>query len=317
QQLKIVNLKTQIAERRGQMENITSPVRKRLLQEAENDASRREADLPQPIGRWAFDESANDLVAAADSELRSGAHIKNGTLIVSGGGHVVTQPLQHTLKAKTLEAWVQLDNLNQRGGGVMTIQTPNGVMFDSIVFGERDPKQWMAGSNGFARTQPFNGPQEQEATEQPVHVAIAYHPDGRIVGYRNGLPYGQSYKSNGPFEFKAGEAVVSFGIRHLPAGGNRMLAGRIIRAQIYDCALSAEEIAATSGVAPAFIPENRVLSALSSDDRAAVQGLSLSAKTLEAELRTLGPVPQTVNDAVLWSELAQALFTFKEFIYVR
>ncbi|MCP4786726.1 MAG: DUF1553 domain-containing protein [Fuerstiella sp.] len=317
QQRKLANLKTQIAERRGRIENITSPVRKQLLQEAKNDASRREADLPQPIGRWEFDESANDLVGAAESELRSGAHIQDGALIVSSGGHVVTRPLQQTLKAKTLEAWVQLDSLNQRGGGVITVQTRNGVMFDSIVFGERDPKQWLAGSNGFARTQAFNGPREQEATEQPVHVAIAYHPDGRIVGYRNGLPYGKPYKSSGPFEFKAGEAVVSFGIRHLPAGGNRMLAGRVMRAQIYDRALSAPEIAATSGVAPTFIPESRVLAALSPDDRAAVQHLSLSAKTLETELGALGPVPQTVSDAVLWSELAQALFTFKEFIYVR
>ncbi|MEO2017553.1 MAG: DUF1553 domain-containing protein [Fuerstiella sp.] len=317
QQRQLADLQSQITYCRGRIEDITSPVRKRLLREAESDSSKREENLPQPIGRWEFEESANDLVASADGELLSGAHIKDGALVVSRGGHVVTQPLQITLKEKTLEAWVQLDNLDQRGGGMMTIQTPNGVTFDSIVFGERDPRQWMAGSNGFTRTQSFNGPQEHKAMEQPVHVAIAYHPNGRIVGYRNGLPYGKPYKSNGPFEFKAGESVVSFGIRHLPAGGNRMLAGRVIRAQLYDRALTAEEIAATSGVASAFIPESRVLAELSLDSRAAVERLSVTAKSLEANVRELGPVPKTVNDAVIWSKLAQGLFTFKEFIYVR
>ncbi|MDG1895719.1 MAG: DUF1553 domain-containing protein [Fuerstiella sp.] len=317
QREQLASLKKEIADHRDSIHNITSPARERLLHEAENDASKRKANLPQPVGRWEFDESADDLVGSADSELRSGAHIRDGALLVNRGGHVVTQPLQQTLKAKTLEAWVQLDNLNQRGGGVMTIQTPNGVMFDSIVFGERDPRQWMAGSNGFARTQSFNAPQEQEAMEQPVHVAISYHPDGRIVGYRNGLPYGKPYKSSGPFEFKAGEAIISFGIRHLPAGGNRMLAGRVIRAQLYDRALSAEEIAATSGVAPSFVPQSRVLAELSPDDRDTVKRLSASVKSLETKVQELGPVPPTVNDAVLWSELAQALFTFKEFIYVQ
>lgn len=67
-----------------------------------------------------------------------------------------------------------------------------------------------------------------------MHVAIAYHDDGQIVGYRDGQPYGKPYKSNGPIEFKAGQTVISFGVRHLPAGGNRMLAGKILRAQLYD-----------------------------------------------------------------------------------
>jgi len=317
QQQKVSDLNKGIAERRSDIEDITSPVRKRLLRAAEADASQREQNLPQPVGRWEFDESVNDLVGAAHGELRSGAHITNGALFATGGGHVVTQPIQMSLKAKTLEAWVQLDNLNQRGGGVITIQTPDGIMFDSIVFGERDPRQWMAGSNGFARTQSFNGPQEQEAVKQPVHAAIVYHADGRIMGYRNGRPYGKPYKSNGPFEFKAGEAVISFGLRHLPAGGNRMLAGRVIRAQLYDRALSAEEVAATSGVAPTFISESQVLAELSPENREAVARLSETVKLLETELQQLGPVPMTVSAAVLWSELAQALFTFKEFIYVR
>ena len=65
-----------------------------------------------------------------------------------------------------------LDNLTQRGGGVITVQEKDGGLFDSIVFGERDPGQWMAGSNGFVRTQSFNGTPEKAV--ELTHVAIAY-----------------------------------------------------------------------------------------------------------------------------------------------
>ena len=36
---------------------------------------------------------------------------------------------------KTLEAWVQLSDLQQRGGGVLGVQTLDGSVFDAIVFG--------------------------------------------------------------------------------------------------------------------------------------------------------------------------------------
>ena len=48
---------------------------------------------------------------------------------------------------KTLVSWVSLDNLTQRGGSVLTIQYQD--KFDAIVFGEKHPVRWMAGSNFF------------------------------------------------------------------------------------------------------------------------------------------------------------------------
>ena len=64
-----------------------------------------------------------------------------------------TEPIAKTIREKTLESWVQLSNLDQRGGGVITIQDGEGIVFDSIVYAERDKQQWMAGSNDFARTE--------------------------------------------------------------------------------------------------------------------------------------------------------------------
>ena len=45
----------------------------------------------------------------------------------------------------------------------------------------------------------------------------------------------------------AGEMRVVFGQRHPPVGGDRMLAGTIVRARVYDRALTDAEVAASAG----------------------------------------------------------------------
>ena len=180
-------------------------------------------------------------------------------------GYAVSAPLRRDLKAKTLEAWVSLDNLRQRGGGVVSVQTKGGAVFDALVFGEIDAGQWLAGSNNFARTRGFGGPVETEANRRSVHVAIVWSEDGTIRGYRDGKPYGKPYKSRGVQVFKAGEAQILFGLRHAPAGGNRLLAGVIRRVQLYDRALSDAEIAATAG--SDFVDAETIAARLPADRR--------------------------------------------------
>jgi hypothetical protein len=170
-------------------------------------------------------------------------------------GFVATVPLAKDLREKTLEAWVRLDNLKQRGGGVVGVQTTDGQLFDAIVFGEQEPGRWMAGSNFFVRTRSFNGPVEKEANKRIVHIAIAYDADGTIRAYRDGERYGNPYRSSGPLTFRAGKAQVLFGLRHGEASGNHLLSGLIRRARLYDRALSAKEIAASAGV-PSIGPED-------------------------------------------------------------
>jgi hypothetical protein len=152
---------------------------------------------------------------------------------------------------------------------------------------------------------------------RPVHLAIAYHEDGRIVGYRDGEPYGHAYQSRGPIEFAAGKAVVSFGVRHLPAIGNRMLAGRILQARLYDRALSAEEIQASSDAAGHYVSEAKVLAALEPDSRRQFEEHRASIQELDAELNQLSRGKPSVDEQAAWKELARAMFCFKEFIYVK
>ena len=141
---------------------------------------------------------------------------------------------------------MRLDNLDQRGGGAISVQTRDGGIFDAIVFGEQEAGIWMAGSEFFRRYQSVGGQTENEAVDRAVHVAIIYAADGTIRVYRDGRPYGTPYKSSGPVAFPAGETQVVFGLRHAPAGGNRMLAGTIVRARVYDRALDEAEVAASA-----------------------------------------------------------------------
>ena len=138
------------------------------------------------------------ILSANRTRNRSRARSRPQARSPTEDGFFSTGPLSFDLKIKTLEAWVKLDSLTQRGAGVITVQTPDGNEFDAIVFGEREPGRWMAGSNGFVRTSSFGGPEETEAANEFVHVAITYAADGTITGYRNGKPYGKAYSRRVP-----------------------------------------------------------------------------------------------------------------------
>ncbi|MCG8650034.1 MAG: DUF1553 domain-containing protein, partial [Pirellulales bacterium] len=309
-------LRGEVSERRALIAGLLDPARDRLVKQAEDKTKTKPRSLPQPVARWEFDGDLQDAVGSLHGVARAGAATDSGALVADGKSHVVTSPLTFSLDEKTLEAWVQLDHLGQRGGGVMSVQTPDGIVFDSIVFGEKDPQQWLSGSNHFARTQSFGAEPEGGADKRFVHVAIAYHADGRIVGYRDGKPYGQPYQSDGPFEFKSGHAVVSFGVRHLPAGGNRLLTGKIQLAQLYDRALSAEEIAASAGGPKVDVSAAEVLASLSPADRARVAQAREEIDELEGQIKSLGPIAKGSGPQQAWTDLAKAFFTLKEFIYV-
>jgi hypothetical protein len=124
----------------------------------------------------------------------------------------------------------------------------------------------MAGSNFFARTQSFQAKAEDEADMRRVHLAVTYHRDGTITGYRDGIRYGKPYKAE-LVRFAAGQAHVVFGLRHGPAGGNKMLNGRILQANLYDRALSAEEVAASADSPADYVSTEAILAWLSDADR--------------------------------------------------
>src|SRR5689334_14708333 len=95
------------------------------------------------------------------------------------------------LRDKTLVVWAAPADVSQQGGAPISIQQP-GVAFDAIVLGELAPARWMAGSEGFRRTNRDQGawPAESAGPGTLVQVAVAYK--GKHVSiYRDGRPYAE------------------------------------------------------------------------------------------------------------------------------
>jgi len=299
QQRRIAAIDSSMAKFRKELKEIDKPIRVRIL--AERKAGRYSGPQPpKAFATWEFDNDLKDRHGTLHAKAVGGAKRVDGFLNLDGkSAYAETAPLPVAIGEKTLEAWVQLNKLDQRGGGVISLQTTNGAVFDAIVFGERESRKWLAGSNSFKRTKSFGGPAEQQATTRAVHMAIVYRKDGTITAYRDGKPYGKSYRPGPLQSYAAGEAQIVFGIRHGPAGANKMLAGRIQRAQFYDRALTADEVAASAGVANNdYVPESQILERLSTSARKTRDQLSTKIKRAEREKASFITTPQKIYTCV-------------------
>jgi len=239
-----------------------------------------EAEPPAAFGRWDFDSDLKDSAGSLHGTAQGKARIENGALVVDGDSYVVTSRISAEVREKTLEAWVRLDNLEQRGGGVISIEMESGRVFDSIVFGEVEPRRWMPGSNSFSRTDSFHGPEESEANQRPVHLAFVYQADGTITGYRDGIRLGQSVQKGPLQKYPSGKAEIVFGLRHREADPTRLLQGKIYKAAFYDRALSAAEVAALAGSMAGYVTEQQITEWLSKEQRAARRKLQKQAAAL-------------------------------------
>lgn len=155
------------------------------------------------------------------------------------------------LRDKTLVARVAPATLAQRGGSVLTIED-RARHFDGIVFGERSPAKWMAGSDHFRRTklEQDGWPAETASADSLVQIAIVYRGT-EVTVYRDGTEYAR-HAIAAPQPFDA-ESIVIIGQRHL--GNGDFFAGTVDDARIYDRPLTAAELAAVRpGVAGTIEP---------------------------------------------------------------
>lgn len=275
------------------LEEFETPARKKIR--AERAAFPKALPKPpQPMAAWDFSKGFTEIVGGLHGKPFAEAKLEGGSLVLTGRAYVATELLGKDLTEKTLEAWVQLANLDQQGGGVMGVQSPDGAIFDTLTFGERDGGQWMAGSNFYSRTQSFHAPLEKEATTRWVHVAITYAADGTITAYRDGKPYGKAYKTTRVETFKRGEAQVIFGLRHSPSGGNKNLIGRILKANLYDRALSSAEIERSAATLGEMISESDLAAALTPEQRE-------TRKRLTAEMREREELVKAYREAKVFT----------------
>jgi hypothetical protein len=276
----------------------------------------------QPLVRFDFEQGLQDESGKVTLELWNGAKVVGGALIVDGKGYAVSGSISKLmekgpLSTKTLEAWVQVDGLDQRGGGVISVQSADGARFDSIVFGEQMPRRWMAGSEFFSRTKPFNGLEEIEAADRVVHIAIVYHEDGTIIGYRDGKPYGMGYQAGSVQQLGSGDTILSFGVRHLPASNGKMFVGKILEARLYDLALSHDDIESSfqsyqHGFQVSAVPE-----LLDAQELLEWQKLGSRWKEFSKAWESISQDLEVDPELQALSEVGRSLFMMKEFLFIR
>ena len=198
----------------------------------------------------------------------------------------------------------------------MTIQNGSSDFFDSIVYAESDSKKWLAGSNAHKRTRPFGGAPDETATDTFARITFVYDNDGNVTGYRNGIPYGNPYTLRAPAEFKANEAVVLLGLRHLPNSANKALRGSIDRARLFDRALTAEEVKTGAATFDASVSEEQLLAAMTADQKEYYSKANHVISQIEQQVKELAPPPGQGQKGSL-EDLALAIINMKEFIYIR
>ncbi len=259
-------------------------------------AGHGEAPPVLPAARWTFEQDGRDALGRAGLALTGGAVVRGGRLVLDGREAVATSaPLPFSLGPKTLEAWVTLSDLEQRGGGVLTVEDGAGSRFDSLVYGERQARRWVAGSENHRRTQDAAGAAEEAPPGRLVHVAIVYDQVGRILLYRDGGPYGAAYRPEAPpLTFAAGEGRVLLGLRHSagarPKDG-RWFAGEIDEARLYDRPLTPAEVRASFQAGPRPVARQAILAALSPEERARLAVLDGRITEARRTLAKIEPVP--------------------------
>ncbi len=240
-----------------ELKQIEGPARASALRD--RTASRNNARPVDIAYQWDFRQPAS--LFEREIKLHGGASLENEGLVLDGtSGYAATGPLEIELADKTLEVWLTLANLQMRGGAAISVQGPDGGQFDAIVYGERQPRHWMAGSNNFQRTQDVGGIVE-DSQGQEIHVAITYSLDGTITIFRNGQAYGKSYAAS-LAKFTAGKSQILFGLRHGTPGPGRMFSGTIHRARVHARCLSSEEVRESFEQAGNFLRDEEITSQL-------------------------------------------------------
>ena len=152
-------------------------------------------------------------------------------------------PTLPSITDKTLVVWCSIDNLEQRGGSVLTLEKDD--CFDGLVFGEVAPHTWMPGSDNLKRTPHDQSKvrRESASSEKLLQLAAVYHGTA-VTLYRNGRHL-QEYAIEEPATFTSGSLIL-IGLRHKAARGwdNAYFDGRVEEARLYDVPLTGEQIAA-------------------------------------------------------------------------
>ena len=114
---------------------------------------------PKLVGHWTFEkgEELKDLTGNfPDIELK-GAEVVDGALDLGKGKWAITAGDYKgpTITDMTLISWATLQDPTVIHGSILCLDHVSKDEFNAIVFAEREPNEWMAGSSWFKRTDDF------------------------------------------------------------------------------------------------------------------------------------------------------------------
>jgi hypothetical protein len=205
---------------------------------------------PTLIGQWPFNVGS-ELVDRSGNwgplELK-GATVSGGKLELRPGTWArVTGYRGALLREKTLVAWATLNRLDVRSGALLSVDSVSWDNFDALVYAERWPLRWMAGSTNFSRTQDAVTVDET-ATGQRLQLAVSYKDLGnnnvQITFCRDGVQLGQ-YTSPNMTQWDKDDLELLFGARHTV--GNQVkgsLNADLDEARLYARAMTCDEVRA-------------------------------------------------------------------------
>ena len=156
------------------------------------------------------------------------------SLDFDGNNDNVVANINLIVEEKTMSAWVKLGTLNQGGGGLVSLQTTGGGVFDAIVYNETG-QGWGFGSDHFRRT---NWSGITESSTDWIYMTAVYS-DYDYKLYRNGVLI-HSTSSFAVNSFPTNSQVL-VGQRH-SGGGNAFLDAHIEGVEVWGRALSQSEI---------------------------------------------------------------------------
>ena len=201
------------------------------------------------IGHWTFENGVEleDLTGHfGDIDLLD-ADVKDGKLRIGNNEWAMTTGYKgpDIGPDKTLVTWIYLDDLSITRGATLAVNKSSGDTFDAIVYAERQPKRWMAGSSHFRRTQDADPGFEEKQTGKLIQLAISYEDDGgnaKIMIYRDGDVIGD-YTMGPIVSWEAGDVEALFGPRALIGGtAHGWVIARVEDARIYNAVLDEKEI---------------------------------------------------------------------------
>ncbi|EGD79634.1 hypothetical protein PTSG_10482 [Salpingoeca rosetta] len=206
---------------------------------------------PSPAVAFMFNTGSDtDAITGLGGTYSGQAQLGHGGIhfTASGEDYFTSDVLPFDMPAeKTLEVWVRLDDLNQRAGGALSVQSADGSRYDGIVYAELAPFIWETGSEWGERSLDAGevpSPPERAAAGAHVHIVATYSADGYITIYRNGRVYVPRYRKAPAAAFDKSDARITLGARHVQFGQQvwGQLKGHVECARVYTSTLTQEQI---------------------------------------------------------------------------